>query len=222
MYKWITHTWNPVKGFCPYNCHYCYTHKWGYQNQLHLDERELRVNLGTENFIFICSGCDLFHPDIPEAWFARVIAHVRNFQSNRYLLHTKNPGRVLEMVHKGYSLPGSPIVCSTVETNRWYTAMGHAPDPMKRIEDLERISGKRMLAIEPVMDFDIVDFTTAIAGIFPLYQVNIGADSMRHNLPEPSEEKLRLLIDWLATNTKVHLKKNLRRLLPEHRLYDAA
>jgi hypothetical protein len=30
---------------------------------------------------------------------------------------------------------------------------------------------------------------------------------------------LRLLVDWLATNTKVHLKKNLRRLLPDHKLY---
>jgi hypothetical protein len=98
--------------------------------------------------------------------------------------------------------------------------MGNAPDPMKRIESLGCIGDKRMLAIEPVMNFDIVNFTAAIAGIFPLYQVNIGADSLRHNLPEPSEEKLRFLVDWLATHTRVHLKKNLRRLLPEHRLYD--
>jgi len=32
-------------------------------------------------------------------------------------------------------------------------------------------------------------------------------------LPEPSPEKLRALIDWLETKTKVHLKKNLGRLL---------
>jgi hypothetical protein len=126
------------------------------------------------------------------------------------------------MAHKGYVWPGDPIVCATVETNRQYTAMGNAPDPLKRIEDLGRIGGKRMLAIEPVMDFNLVEFTEAIADIFPLHQVNIGADSLRHNLPEPSEEKLRLFVDWLATHTKVHLKKNLRRLLPEHRLYDVA
>jgi hypothetical protein len=220
MYSWITHTWNPIKGFCPFNCGYCYTHKWGDQKPLHLDERELRVNLGEGNFIFICSGCDLFHPDIPESWFARVIAHVRTFQSNRYLLHTKNPGRVLEMAHKGYSVPGGSIVCTTVETNRWYMAMGNAPAPIKRLKDFGRIGDKRMLTIEPVMDFDTVSFVAAISGAFPLYQVNIGADSLRHNLPEPSEEKIRLLVDWLdGKGIKVHLKKNLRRLLPEHRLY---
>jgi DNA repair photolyase len=219
MYSFVSHTWNPIKGLCPYDCHYCYTKKWGAQKPLHLDERELRVNIGSGNFIFVCSGCDLFHPEIPEAWFASVMCHVREYHGNQYLWHTKNPERVLELAHKGYSLPGSPIVCTTIETNRWYPAMGNAPHPMKRFDGIARLSGRQMLTIEPVMDFDIMDFTGAIQSVLPFYQVNIGADSLRHNLPEPSEEKLRLFIDWLTTYTKVHLKKNLRRLLPEHRLY---
>ena len=155
--------------------------------------------------------------------FSRVLQHVREFQDNRYLLHTKNPARVLEFAHKGYSWPGSPTVCVTVETNRWYSSMGNAPDPVERLHELAKIGGKRMITIEPVMDFDITEFSMAIGQIFP-YQVNIGADSGHgHNrLKEPSAEKLILLIDWLATRTKVHLKSNLRRLLPEHRMYGKA
>jgi protein gp37 len=221
MYEFITHTWNPIKGFCPYNCSYCFTHRWGDQNPLHLDEKELRVNLGSGNFIFICSGCDLFHPDIPEEMFSRVLRHVREFQDNRYLLHTKNPARVLELAHKGYSWPGGSEICVTAETNRWYSDMGNAPDPIERLHELARIGGKRMITIEPVMDFDITEFSMAIGQSFP-YQVNIGADSGHNGLKEPSAEKLALLIDWLVTRTKVYLKPNLRRLLPEHRLYGEA
>jgi DNA repair photolyase len=220
MYKWVTHTWNPVRGFCPYNCAYCYTYRWGDQRPLHLDERELRADLGTGNFIFVCSGCDLFHPDISESWFSRVNAHVRKYQENQYLWHTKNPGRVMEMAHKGvFASPGNAVICVTIETNRWYSDMGSAPMPDTRFRDLARIGDRRMITIEPVMDFDLTDFCAAIARVRPI-QVNIGADSGRNRLAEPSEEKLRLLVDWLASHTSVHLKKNLRRLMPEHKLYE--
>jgi DNA repair photolyase len=221
MYKWVTHTWNPVRGFCPYNCAYCYTHRWGYQRPLHLDKGDLRADLGAGNFIFVCSGCDLFHPDIPEDWIEAVNAHVRKYQENQYLWHTKNPGRMLELAHKGcYTVAGNPAICTTIETNRWRPDMGLAPRPDARFRDMARISGmKKMITIEPVMDFDITDFCTDIARVRPL-QVNIGADSGRNRLKEPSEEKLRLLVDWLASHTSVHLKKNLRRLMPEHKLYE--
>lgn len=46
-------------------------------------------------------------------------------------------------------------------------------------------------------------------------QVNIGADSGKNNLSEPSAEKVRALIDELSKFTKVVQKKNLRRLLIE-------
>jgi hypothetical protein len=219
MYSFVTHTWNPLKGFCPFNCSYCYTHRWGDQNPLHLDEKELRVNLGAGNFIFVCSGCDLFHPEVSENDFARIMAHVREYQDNRYLLHTKNPERILELAHKGYSWPGGSIVCVTVESDIWCSQMGNAPVPFGRLNDLARISGEKMITIEPVMDFNIGQFSELIQHCKPV-QVNIGADSGHNHLLEPGEGKLRALIEELEPFTKVHLKKNLRRLLPEHRLYE--
>jgi len=222
MYSFVTHTWNPVKGACPYGCHYCYVNKW--KNDpipLRLDERELRANLGEENFIFVCSGCDLFHPSVPDFWIAQVICQARNYPQNRYLLHTKNPSRLLELAHRGYSWPGESIICVTVESDMCHLQMGNAVDPGIRLLELAQIGDKKMITIEPVMEMQFIPgFASMILKCKPL-QVNIGADSCGNDLPEPSRADLEELIELLAPHTKVHLKKNLRRLLPEHRLYNA-
>jgi hypothetical protein len=44
----------------------------------------------------------------------------------------------------------------------------------------------------------------------------------RNNLPEPSREKVEELLELLAPHTKIYLKKNLRRILPESRHYGNA
>jgi hypothetical protein len=62
------------------------------------------------------------------------------------------------------------------------------------------------------MDFDKNEFIDMIIRINPL-QVNIGADSGRNDLPEPSMSKIEYLITALEENhIKVHKKKNLNRL----------
>jgi hypothetical protein len=68
------------------------------------------------------------------------------------------------------------------------------------------------------MDFDTGVFAEQILECRP-FQVNIGADSCCKNLVEPSREKLEELIKLMVPHTKVHLKTNLKRLLPEHYLY---
>ena len=68
MYKFITHTWNTVKGECPHGCSYCYIKHWGKQPLLHFDEKELKTDLGKGNFIFVGSSCDVFAKHIPYEW----------------------------------------------------------------------------------------------------------------------------------------------------------
>lgn len=223
MYSWITHLWNPVKGFCPYNCSYCYTHRWGNQASLHLDKKEFQTNLGTGNFIFICSGCDLFHPDVPDEWIARIFSWLCQWElhtgnKNTYLWHTKNPARFIDMTTAQY-YPDNSILCVTMETNRHYEQMGNAPWFMQRVYDLERWHG--MITIEPIIDFDLDFFSSMIISCHP-NQVNIGADSGHNHLPEPSREKVEELIELLAPHAKIHLKNNLRRILPESRYYGNA
>ena len=78
MYPWITHTWNAVKGACPHGCSYCYMNKiyrrFGKTpGPLHLDERELKTDLGSGNFIFAGSSTDIFSENIPASWIRRVL-----------------------------------------------------------------------------------------------------------------------------------------------------
>jgi hypothetical protein len=90
--------------------------------------------------------------------------------------------------------------------------MGYCLEPFKRAEDISYYRGRKMITIEPVMDFDTAQFAELIRKCNP-EQVNIGADSGRNGLPEPPKEKLLKLIAELEKFTTVVKKKNLGRLL---------
>jgi hypothetical protein len=86
-----------------------------------------------------------------------------------------------------------------------------APEPIDRINALKQWKGEKMIAIEPVMDFNLDRFSQMILEAAPV-QVNIGADSGRNRLPEPSAEKIEALINALKPHAIVHLKDNLSRI----------
>jgi protein gp37 len=223
MYSWVTHLWNPVKGKCPYECSYCYVSRLfkrlkKEQRPLDLDDIEATKDLGTFRKIFICSGCDLFHPDVPDWWIEYIGQQAFDFGLNRYLLHTKNPERAASFF---IDFPIDTVLCATIESNRLYSEISAAPTSYERISGLRRWHGPRMIAIEPVLDFDAMTFWEMILSCNP-EQVNIGADSGHNHLPEPPREKVEKLIELLAPHTKIHLKKNLRRILPESRFYGNA
>jgi protein gp37 len=212
MYSWVTHTWNPVRGKCPHECQYCYVGKWKQeQKPLHLDQKELRANLGEGNSIFVCSGCDLFHLDVDNSWISAVLCQARQFLGNEYLWHTKNPLKaVRDFQIKEF--PENSILCATIETNRWYDCMGKTKHPEQRAYALTMWQKRCMVTVEPILDFDVLEFSNLIFNAHP-EQVNIGADSGGNKLPEPEPWKVKALIERLEPFTKVHLKKNLARLL---------
>jgi hypothetical protein len=211
MYGFIDYTWNPVKGKCGFGCAYCYMNKWGEQQPIHLDEKELRTDLGSGNFIFVCSGCDLFHPDIPLDWILRVMQKIGEYPLNTYLWHTKNPERASIYESR---MPANSILCTTIETNRnLYPLMGKAPMPSIRAFYAGQWKGRKMITVEPVMDFDTKEFAEMIRAVSP-FQVNIGADSGKNGLPEPPAWKIGAFVKALEDNgITVHLKKNLNRLV---------
>jgi len=220
MYDFVTHVWNPVKGRCAYGCSYCYVKKianrFGKQQpEPYLDEKEMRASLGSGNFIFVCSATDLFQDGIPVWWITHVMDYVRKFPGNSYLWHTKNPLRA--RAFNGF-IGKNDMLCITIESDLYYPEISKADIPDERFKHMIGYKKPWMLTMEPIMDFSMPALATNILLNMPV-QVNIGADSGRNNLPEPGAEKLTELIDWLEPRTKVHLKKNLRRLLPEHRLY---
>lgn len=213
MYRFVTHTWNPIRGKCPYACSYCYVGRWGQkQNPLNLDKKELRVDLGKDNFIFVCSGCDIFAPEVPWEWIAEIFQRAREFPQNAFLWHTKNPVRALEIPFFQY--PARSTLCVTVETDIHMGYISAAPAPIDRINALKQWKGEKMITIEPLMNFNLDRFSQMILEAAPT-QVNIGADSGHNALPEPSPEKVRELIEILRPHTRVHLKKNLSRIFKE-------
>ena len=213
MYDFITHTWNTIKGECPHGCSYCYMKRWGKQPPLHFDEKELKTDLGKNNFIFIGSSCDMFAESIPDEWIIKTLEHCAQYPENKYFLQTKNPDR---LYYFSDELKSNVSICTTLETNRVYEGiMNNSPAIIDRVLSFASIPTEhKFITIEPIMAFDLLEFITMIRYCNPR-QVNIGADSnpKRNNLPEPPKEKILELIAKLETFTKVVQKKNLKRLL---------
>ena len=209
MYDFVSHTWNTVKGECPHGCTYCYMTRFGKQNPVRFDESELRTNLGSGNFIFVGSSCDMFADDIPQEWIERTLEHCEKF-TNKYLFQTKNPKRLLD-----FELPES-VVCTTIETDIFYDRiMANSPHPAERAKFMSILSRRgfeTFVTIEPVMDFNLPDMINLIKECNPR-QINVGSDSGGNGLPEPSKDKLLNLISELDKCTRIHKKSNLSRLL---------
>jgi len=213
MYGFVDATWNTVKGECPHGCRYCYMKRFGNQKPIRFDEKELKTDLGEDNFIFVGSSCDMWADEIQQAWIDRTVEHCVDYQ-NRYLFQSKNPGRIESYIEW---LPKDSVIGTTIESNRVYPEMGNPPYPSTRAERMAIIRGcgfphALMITIEPIMDFDIKAMVAWISRIEPEW-VNIGANtSSQIKLPEPAPEKLQELIFELEKITKVKIKKNLNRL----------
>ena len=58
MYAFVSHTYNPMKGECEHSCAYCFMRCKLLLPPLRLELKELKVNLGEGNFIFVGSSTD--------------------------------------------------------------------------------------------------------------------------------------------------------------------
>lgn len=207
MYGFVNRTWNTVKGRCPHDCSYCYMKRFGRQKPVHFDERELKTDLGKDNFIFVGSSCDMFADSIPRRWIEETIYHINKYD-NDYLLQTKNPKRFFD-----FRFSPKTILCTTIETNR-ENDLANTPDREERYRVMRTLRKDKTIhiTIEPIMDFDPTELARWIIDIAP-EQTNIGANTNRNvALPEPDSSKIEKLIRLIDAYTKVHLKKNIRRL----------
>jgi len=213
MYDFVTHTWNTVKGRCPHDCAYCYMKKWGEQPELHFDEKELKTDLGSGNFIFVGSSCDMWASGVSARWIAETVNHCINadHRDNKFLFQSKNPERFIN-----WAFPEKTILGTTIETNRSYPEMGKAPTPLERayFMNLTRKNGiKTMVTIEPIMMFDHNKLIDMILACRPDW-VNVGANTNHKvKLTEPAAHDIKSLIEDLKTFAEVKIKSNLKRLL---------
>jgi len=208
MYGFVTHTWNVIKGKCPHDCEYCYM-KIFPLGELHFDEKELKTDLGKGNVIFVGSSCDMFAKSIKSEWIIRVLEYCNKYPENTYLFQSKNPEAFKLFIN---FFPKNVILGTTIETNREGFNY-NAPTIIERIKAMEELKGfRKMITIEPILDFDVSHLVDLIKGVNPEF-VNIGADSKKHNLPEPSAFKVETLITELKKFTRSISKENLSRLL---------
>ena len=216
MYSWATHTWNPIRGACPHSCSYCYMKSMpGYammKKEIRVVEDELMHGHGKWKTIFVCSGIDMFCDAVPEEMIRRVLQFASRYD-NEYLFQSKNPVRFLEFVNQ---FPARTILGTTIETNReeLIEEVSKAPRVLYRATAMKRVPDKfkKMVSIEPIMDFDPPEMFKLINYIQPGF-VSIGADSKGHGLKEPSKEKIKKLMGRLSNYTSIYKKKNLSRLL---------
>jgi len=221
MFDFITHTWNPIIGKCYMSCKFCYVSGYGTNpGKRKIVSDAFKVDLGTNKFIFVGSGIDLFAPDITDKQINRIIDYCNMFPKNKYLFHTKNPNR-----YKYFGFKDNMILGVSLESNRHYeNILINAPSPKKRVRGFTsgfqslfkakttQPKEKRLVTIEPILDFDLKELTEMVIKINPM-RVYVGADSKGHNLPEPSYDKVILLKNKLKEQgISVHLKANINRL----------
>lgn len=218
MYNFITKTWNPLAGDCIHNCSYCFVKKMKsrfpvmnkkYSGEPRLIEKELQKKFKPEDVVFVCDCTDLFADNVKIELIERILDYCKNFESTFYF-QTKNP---MKFDSSRLIFPKNHKKIVTIESDIFYSKiMNNSKEPYKRAsQTIILLEEVHQITIEPIMDFSPL-FAELIKDCKP-EQVNIGADSGRNNLPEPSKEKLLKLISELKKFTIVNLKSNLNRLL---------
>jgi protein gp37 len=220
MFSIVTATWNPISG-CLFNCNYCWANKLAltklktvkrYEKGFKpsLNESEFKVKFGKGDLIFVSDMGDMFADYIPTEWINQVLDHTRKFPEADFLFMTKNPKRYLELLPQ---IPENAILGATIESTNdeiiRKDKVSCAPLPSQRYKAMKELDWKRkIVSIEPIMDFNPITFQKWIEEINP-FIIYVGYDNYCHKLREPTLEKTKQLMDKLS-ETSLVIKKSLR------------
>jgi len=220
MFNIVTATWNPISG-CLYNCNYCWardlaltklknSHRYSKGFKPSLNEKELRVTFGKGDLIFVSDMGDMFGDFIPEKWIKQVLDYIRQFPEADFLFMTKNPERYLKL--HSY-MPENTILGVTIETTCdeiiQTDNISNAPLPTDRYEAMKALDwNRKMVSIEPILDFDLDMFSKWIEDINP-FIVYVGYDNYCFKLREPTLKKTNDLIGKIKDASLV-IRKTIR------------
>jgi len=229
MYEWVTHTLSVGKG-CSHQCTYCYVKARGrIQPDHYVRDTEL-PDLGSGKTIFVGHQSDLFSDEIPVTDIIEVLTHLSKFPDNKYVLQTKNPLRLADMLefHLPDYFPPTLMIGTTIETNRQdvLDRVSKAPSAESRSLGMSKIlresrtvgiahvqGAEKFLTVEPIMRFDCDELVRLIKQANPDF-VNIGADSKGHGLEEPTRDEVMGLAEALGkVGIRINKKFNLERLV---------
>lgn len=218
MYK-NAKTWNPFKG-CRFDCVYCAPSfqrqaKRQKQNCMrcyhyvpHFHPDRLSPIPGSK-IVFACGNADISFckPEHMHQIINRIKQH--NERTNKtFYLQSKEPSCLEPFLSL---LPKNVVLLTTLETNRdkGYEKISKAPVPSKRYRQFLALKyPRKVVTIEPMIDFDVQPFAKWIINIKPEY-VWLGFNSKVKSvsLPEPSKEKVLQFVKILRKhNIKVRGK----------------
>jgi len=207
-----TKTWNPFVG-CKFDCVYC---EPSFKRQL----KRVGGNIGCEDcsnyrphchptrlseipsaeIIFVCGTGDISFcdPDYTRDIIKRIKEHEPR-KPKTFYFQSKNPAYFKQFLNE---FPENVILLTTLETNRdsGYDLISKAPNPTKRWKDFNSLDyPRKVLTIEPILDFDIESFINIINELSSgsLEYIWIGFDSKNCGLTEPSEQKVQYFINEL-------------------------
>ena len=218
-------TWQPQVG-CRFDCIYCkpsfrrMVHRvWACQGKKCTGCRDFSPHEHAERLrsfpsrqhglIWPCA-----HGDISfgrPTFIRQVIDEANRHQDRTFYWQSKNP-QCFEQYLSDFSTPNS-ILLTTLETNRddGYYQVSKAPLPSERFQAFRDLKwDRKILTIEPIMDFDEDVFYSWIVEVDP-EAVWIGYNSHPTiRLPEPSLKKTRGFISLLRKN-KIQVRKKFLR-----------
>lgn len=228
MFGWVTHKPNPIAGayseeqFCINNCVYCYATEiklkhpeWDkYKGPYRLEASELK-EYPEGSIAFIQDMGDIGDPSIPATITGQVLEYIKAHPKVTYLILTKMPSFYLNWV-KLLRDATNIIYGVTIETNTWISSsISKAPSPQTRFQQMIRLrhqmpEARILVCVEPIMRFHLTSFETSIRELRPEL-VCIGYCNHGHQLPEPSLEETKLLIDTLEKNGIKVYQKTMRK-----------
>ena len=202
-----TQTWNPFVG-CAFACTYCVPsfqaqkkrqkhdcdECYTYKPHQHPDRLgKIPANVGT---IFVCGAADMkfCKPDFMRKILDDIKAANEKQQGKAkqtFYMQSKQPECFEPYLEQ---LPDNVVLVTTLETNRdaGYDKVSKAPPPSKRFKQFLALDyPRKVVTIEPVMDFDTEPFAKWITQIKP-ERVWLGYNSREASvmLPEPTHRKL--------------------------------
>lgn len=216
-----TKTWNPFKG-CLFDCVYCQpsfkqqakrqkhncTDCYNYVPHYHPE----RLNkIPAARTIFVCGNSDLSfcQPHYLYQIIKAIKKHNQRREDKTYFFQSKRPEYFKPFLS---DLPTNAIILTTLETNRdkGYRQISKAPLPTVRYDQFRNLDyPRKIVTIEPVLDFDLNEFVYKITSIQPEY-VWLGYNSRpkQVQIPEPDEEKMiRFIIELKKNNIPIKAKE---------------